>query len=57
MPMSGAIWLAVVAGIATVVAIVRVFRTRTSVRRLDTGSVSDRWVAAHRVGSGHSTNR
>ena len=56
MPMSGAIWL-VVAGIATVVAIVRVFRTRTSVRRLDTGSVSDRWVAAHRVGSGHSTNR
>ena len=57
MPMSGAIWL-VVAGIATVVAIVRVFRTRTSVRRLDTGSVSDRWVAAHRVGSGNdSINR
>jgi hypothetical protein len=32
MPLSGAIWFAVVASIATVVAIVRVIRTRTRLR-------------------------
>jgi hypothetical protein len=57
MPMSGAIWFAVVAGIATVVAIVRVSRTRTSLRRLDGGAVSNRWVAEHRVGSDNSASR
>jgi hypothetical protein len=55
MPMSNAIWLAVVAAITTVAAIARVVRTR--LHRLDPGSVSDRWVAAHRVESGHTVNR
>jgi hypothetical protein len=55
MPMSNAIWLAVVAAITTVAAIARIVRTR--VHRLDPGSVSDRWVAAHRVESGHTVNR
>jgi hypothetical protein len=55
MPISNAIWLAVVAGITIVAAIVRVVRTR--VHRLDPGSVSDRWVAAHRVESGHTVTR
>jgi hypothetical protein len=55
MPMSNAIWLAVGAGITIVAAIVRVVRTR--VHRLDPGSVSDRWVAAHRVESGHTVTR
>jgi hypothetical protein len=54
MPMS---WLAVVAGIATVVTIVRVSRTWTSVRRLDTGSVSERWIAEHCVGSENNVSR
>jgi hypothetical protein len=53
-PMSNAIWLAVVAGITTVAAIVRVARTR--LRRLDLGSVSDRWVATYRVEPGHTVN-
>jgi hypothetical protein len=57
MPMSGAIWLAVAAVIVTVVAIVRVVRTKTNARRLDVGAVSTRWVAEHRVGSETSINR
>jgi len=57
MPMSGAIWLAVAAGIVTVVAVVRVLRTKTGARRLDIGSVSDPWVAKHRVRSGNDVSR
>lgn len=57
MPLSGAIWLAVAAGIVTVVAIVRVVRTKTNARRLDVGAVSTQWVAEHRVGSETSINR
>ena len=45
------IWLIVAAGIVTVVAIVRVVRTKTNARKLDAGSVSDQWVAQHRAGS------
>jgi hypothetical protein len=57
MSMSRAIWFAVVAGIATVVATVRVIRTRISLRRLDIGAVSNQWVAEHRVGSDNSASR
>ena len=57
MPIYGAIWLAVVAGITTVAAIVRVVRTRTSASRLDVGAVSNQWVAEHRVGSENSASR
>ena len=56
-PMSGAIWLAIVAGIVTVVAIVRVAWTKTNARRLDVGAVSGQWVAEHRVGSDNSVSR
>jgi hypothetical protein len=41
MPMSGATWVAVVAGIVTVVAIVRAVRTKANARRLDVGAVSN----------------
>lgn len=57
MPMSGAIWLTVAAGIVTVVAIARVVRTKTNARRLDVGAVSTQWVAEHRVGSETSVSR
>jgi hypothetical protein len=57
MSMSGAIWLAATAGIVSVSAIVRAFRTKTRARSLDLGSVSDQWVAAHRVGSGTGADR
>jgi hypothetical protein len=57
MRISGAIWLGVAVGIATVLAIVRVFRTKSSARRLDVGSVSGQWVAEHRVESGNGVSR
>jgi hypothetical protein len=57
MPITGVVWLAVVAGITVVVGIVRVVRTRTSVRRFDIGAVSHQWVAAHRVESGNTLDR
>jgi hypothetical protein len=55
--MSGVIWFAVAVGIVTVVAAVRVVRTRINARTLDVGAVSTQWVAAHRVGSDTSVRR
>jgi hypothetical protein len=54
--MPGALWLAGVAGIVTVVAIVRAARTKTNARRLDVGAVTHQWVAEHRVGSDDTVN-
>jgi hypothetical protein len=51
--MSTALWFAVAAGIVIAIASVRVFRAITSARNLDVGSVSNQWIAAHRVESGH----
>jgi hypothetical protein len=56
-PMSNAIWIAVAAGIVTAVATVRVLRAKTATSRLDVGSVSNQWVAEHRVEPGHSISR
>jgi hypothetical protein len=55
--MSNAIWIAVAAGIVTVVAIVRVLRAKITACRLDVGSVSNQWVAEHRVEPSHSISR
>ena len=57
MPLSGALWLAVTAGIVTVVSVVWVVRTKTNARSLDVGSVSTQWVAERRVGSETSISR
>jgi hypothetical protein len=56
MRMSGAFWLVIGAGIATVFAIVRVYRAKRTARRLDVGSVSNQWVVEHRVGSDNGVN-
>jgi hypothetical protein len=48
MRMSASIWLAVAAGVAAVLAIVRLVRGKATARRLEVGAVSDQWVAEHR---------
>jgi uncharacterized membrane protein YuzA (DUF378 family) len=54
MQISVVVWLALaVVGIATVLAIVRLFRAKSTARRLDVGSVSHHWVAEHSIGSGN----
>jgi hypothetical protein len=50
--LSIAVWLIAAVGIASVLGIVRALRRKTSARRLDVGSVSDQWMAEHRVGFG-----
>jgi hypothetical protein len=57
MPLSGALWLAVAAGIMTVVAIVWIVRTKSNAHSLDVGSVSTQWITEHRVGSDTSISR
>jgi hypothetical protein len=51
MEMSAAIWIAIATGIVTVIAVLRVFRAKSTARKLDVGSVSKQWVAEHRIGS------
>jgi hypothetical protein len=51
--MSVAVWLTLAAGIATVLAVVRVFLAKSTARRLDVGSVSSQWIAEHCIGSPH----
>jgi hypothetical protein len=48
MPMSGAVWLAIAAGVMAIVVIVRLVRGKGAAPRLEVGSVSDQWVAEHR---------
>ena len=50
--MSSAFWFVVAAGIGIAIAIVGVLRAITAARRLDVGSLSNQWVAAHRIESG-----
>lgn len=56
MLMFRAIWTVAAVGIVVAVAILRAWRS-TTVGRLDVGSVSDQWVAHHRVESGQRSTR
>jgi hypothetical protein len=54
---TGAVWFAVIAGITTVLVVLRVVLAKSSARRLDVGSVSTQWITEHRVESGNGVIR
>ena len=57
MLVSGAIWLAVAAGVVFVAGVVRTWGITHNTERPDVGAVSDQWLAAHRASSTDGISR